>query len=174
MAIVTWSTAVERTPEDVFDYLADFSRHAEWAARPFKIESYSDGPLIVGSRFCSVGSLPRDWRQYTNDVEVTVVDRPSRLAFTAVEHGPMSKTSPLTFRNEFVLTALGTGTRIERRLETPTPGGLLGVVLAIMVKYVIRPGVQTGMDLLQRNLALDADRGNGGTGRLGSGPPPNM
>lgn len=54
-------TAFERqitinAPADkVFSYLADFTRHPEWAAHHLRIEQTSQGPVSVGSTFASVG-----------------------------------------------------------------------------------------------------------------------
>src|SRR5258708_3464800 len=146
MSLMTWTISVERAPAEIFDYLVDFARHGEWSPRPFAIEPLSDGPLTVGSRFRSSGSLPRDWRKYSNDVEVTAIEKPSHLAFAATERARvMRKEHTLVFKNEFVLTPVESGTRIERRLETPTPGGVLGFVLLILSRYIIQPGVQKSM-----------------------------
>lgn len=39
----------------VFGYLADFSRHPEWAAHRLEIQQTSEGAVTVGSTFASVG-----------------------------------------------------------------------------------------------------------------------
>ncbi|MFN2581700.1 MAG: SRPBCC family protein [Candidatus Dormibacteria bacterium] len=153
MSLLTWKIVVSRAAEDIFDYLADFSRHAEWSPRPFKIEPISGGPLQVGSRFRSHGSLPRDWREYSNDVEVTALDRPWRIAFAATEHARVfKKEHALTFENEFVLTPVGAGTEVERSLRTPSPPGVLGLVLPLLARWVIKPGVQAAMLRLKENV----------------------
>jgi len=159
MSLMTWTTSVDRSPADVFDYLADFARHTAWSPRPLVIEPLTDGPLGVGSRFRSVGSLPRDWRKYSNDVEVTAVERPSRLAFAATEHARvMGKEHKLVFKNEFVVTPVGTRTNIERKLEIPAPSGVLGLILPILGRYIIKPGVWKSMTMLRDNLDQQRDQ----------------
>ena len=54
-----FTITIDRTPEDVFDYLADVSRHAEWSPKPYRVEGTS-GPVKVGDTFASIGTIPGD------------------------------------------------------------------------------------------------------------------
>ncbi len=55
--MTTQQITVQATPEKVFAYLADLTRHTEWAKEGHKleIEKTSEGPLGEGSVFHSVG-----------------------------------------------------------------------------------------------------------------------
>ena len=50
MAPIVESVKVARTPEEVFDYVADLSRHVEWQAQIVDVRVDTDGPTRVGSR----------------------------------------------------------------------------------------------------------------------------
>ncbi len=70
MAATERQILIDAPAENVFAYLADFSRHPEWAAHDLKIEKTSEGPVGVGSNFSSVGhQLGRD-----NDNKVSIVE----------------------------------------------------------------------------------------------------
>ena len=144
MPVVTWTIQVNRRPEEVWPYLTDFSRHAEWSPKPWKMESLTEGPFRVGSKFRSTGYIPRD-PNHVNDVEVTAMEPPRRLAFSSVEKGQV-------FKNEFRLTPQDGGTRIERTLDMPKPKGALGVVFPLIVAGVVKPGGQKGMNLLKAKM----------------------
>ena len=129
-------------------YLTDFSRHAEWSPKSWKMESLTEGPVQVGSKFRSTGWVPRD-ANHVNDAEVTAMEPPRRLAFSAMEKEPV-------FRNEFRLTPQDGGTRVDRTLDMPKPTGATGLVFPLIVAGVVKPGVQKGMNMLKANLEQNA------------------
>jgi uncharacterized protein YndB with AHSA1/START domain len=149
MPKLSWTVSVRRPPEEVFAYLADFDRHAEWSPKPFRIEAKTDGPVGVGSKFHSTGWIPGD-SKHENDVEVTECASPSRLAWSSYEGGQ-------TFTNVFVLSPQDGGTRVERTLDMPKPSGVVGVVFPLVSRFVVKPGVQKGLDMFKANL----ERGTG-------------
>ena len=67
---------IARSPEAVFDFLADASREGEWNATAISVAKTSDGPVGRGSRFSGtyrrIGQL---------DSVITAHDRPHRLGF---------------------------------------------------------------------------------------------
>jgi uncharacterized protein YndB with AHSA1/START domain len=144
MPKLSWTTSVRRPPEEVFAYLADFGRHAEWSPRPYSVQATTEGPVGVGSRFHSTGWIPGD-SKHENDVEVTEYAPPSRLAWDAHERGQ-------TFVNVFSLTPQDGGTRIDRTLDMPKPSGAAALVFPLIARFVVRPGVRKGMDMLKANL----------------------
>jgi uncharacterized protein YndB with AHSA1/START domain len=120
------STAVDvnKTPEVVFAYLADVTKHGEWSPKPYRVEGVT-GPVAKGATFVSYGWVPGD-KDHRNDVEVTAYDAPRLIEFTGTERGEK-------FVNTFTLTATGSGTRVERRMDMPKPGGFLGAVFPAVV-----------------------------------------
>ena len=47
-------TTIKASPEQVFDYVADLSHHADWASEDLTVKQTSSGPVGVGSTFESV------------------------------------------------------------------------------------------------------------------------
>jgi uncharacterized protein YndB with AHSA1/START domain len=139
MSVRTWTVTVNRSPEVVFAYLTDMSRHGEWSPKPLRIEPVEgDGQATVGARFHSVGTIPGD-KHHENDVEITRVDPPTRFSFTAYEKGQ-------AFKHDFVLTPAGDGTRVERTVDSPEPTGFLRVAFPLVWSLVIKPGMQKDLE----------------------------
>lgn len=83
MARYRTTVASTLTPEDAFDYLAEFSRAAEWDPGVVEGESLDGSPVRAGSRFRLVSrvagrSLPLEYR-------VMALDRPHRVVLEADE-----------------------------------------------------------------------------------------
>ena len=96
--------------EEAFDYLADFSRTADWDPGVSDAERLGSGPIGVGSRFRVVvsflgQSLPIEY-------EIATYERPTRLVLRGGDDG---------FRSidEITFVPRGRGTRVtyEARLE---------------------------------------------------------
>lgn len=137
------STVVKRPPEDVFAYLADVNRHAEWSPKAYRVEGLDD-PVGLGTTFTSYGWVPKD-ADHRNDVEVTAFDAPRSIEFTGRERGE-------DFRNTYVLTPQDGGTRIDRTLDFPRPGGVGGVFFPLVLGGFIKPATNKGMKMLKANL----------------------
>lgn len=140
--IVTRVT-VARPPAEVFGYLTDVSRHAEWSPKPFRVEGV-DGPVTKGSTFTSYGWVPRD-SDHKNEVEVTECDPPSRLVLRSTEGDQY-------FLNTFEVSAEGAGAKVVRTMDMPSPGGVIGAVMPLFIAGFIKPAVQKGMNMLKANL----------------------
>jgi uncharacterized protein YndB with AHSA1/START domain len=134
---------VRRPPDEVFAYLADVRRHAEWSPKPYRVEGL-DGPVALGTKFTSYGWVPRD-PDHRNDVEVVEYDPPRALAFSSAEQDER-------FVNTFTLTPTKDGTRVERTIDMPRPHGFLGAVFPLVVSGFIRPAVAKGMRMLKQRL----------------------
>lgn len=145
------SVAIQRPPEAVFDYLLDVSRHSEWSPKAYRTEGLTPGPVAVGTRFTSYGYVPRD-AEHRNDVEVTAVERPTRLVLTSTEGSEQ-------FVNTFTLTPEGSGTRVERLMDMPKPGGVLGLAFPLLLGGYVKPAVQKGMNRLRDNLQTSSAGG---------------
>ncbi|MDH4353124.1 MAG: SRPBCC family protein [Actinomycetota bacterium] len=143
--VFTTSVQVARPPEEVFAYLTDVSRHAEWSPKAYRVEGMSAGDHVVeGSQFVSYGWLPND-KDHRNDVEATVVDAPSRLELTSSESGEK-------FVNTFTVTAAEGGSQVDRTMDMPRPGGALGAVFPVVLATLVKPNVKKGMGMLKSSL----------------------
>ena len=140
----TFTVQVDRPQQQVFDYIADISRHAEWSPKPYRVEDVKEVPGRVGTTFTSFGWIPGD-KEHRNDCEVTASNPPDTFVITSRERGE-------EFINTFQLTPQNGGTKVVREMDMPKPGGALGLVFPVIIKVVARPGVQKGMNMLKDNL----------------------
>ena len=142
------SVDVKRTPDEVFAYLADVRRHAEWSPKAYRVEGI-EGPIEMGSTFTSYGWVPKD-ADHRNDVEVTVFEPSRRIQFTAREKGE-------SFLNTYELrAAVGGGTRIDRTVDMPTPDGAAGMFFPLILGGFIKPATNKGMKMLKAKLESGA------------------
>jgi uncharacterized protein YndB with AHSA1/START domain len=137
------SIVIDRKPDEVFAYLADVQKHGEWSPKAYRVEGV-EGPVQLGSKFTSWGWVPKD-ADHRNEVEVTAFDPPRTIEFTGRERGE-------DFRNTYVLTPQGNGTRIDRTLDFPKPGGFGGVVFPLVLGGFIKPATNKGMKMLKAKL----------------------
>ena len=138
------STVVVQQPQqEVFDYLADISRHDEWSPTPWRLET-DPGTLAAGTKFTSFGQIPGD-KNHRNDVEVTECTPPSRIVWETDEKEGHSV-------NSFVLTPEGTGTKVERTFDIPRPKGFVGVLFPVFSALYIKPTLRKGLKKFKQRL----------------------
>ena len=135
---------VDRPPAQVFAYVADVSRHAQWSPRPFRVADLPPGgELVAGSTFTSYGHLPGR-TDHRNEVRVLELAPPERLVLESVDASG-------TYRSTFVVAARGTGSTVLRELDLPRPGGVLGVTMPLFIRSVLGRDMSTGLrDLATR------------------------
>lgn len=143
----TFSVHIGRPPEEVFDYLVDVSRHPEWSPDDMRVEPLDSGPVTVGSRFRTSGTL--FGRRNHATVEVTRMQHPGRFAFVATD-----SRGPLT--HEFTLTRDPAGTRVDRQLFSPPPSLAARLLFALLLPLAIRPNFMRGLHLLKERLEAGA------------------
>ena len=124
---ITCSVTIAQPPEQVFAYVTDVSKHAEWSAKPFRVEDLS-GPVTKGATFTSYGAIPGD-KNHRNDVEVTEYEPPSRFALRSAEttsHGATRRTvsSPTGMPGPIEAS----GTTIDGSGSTATSGPVLVLI----------------------------------------------
>ena len=140
--VARWTVDVNRSPTEVFAYLADVSKHGEWSPKPYRCEGVQPGPVEQGAAFTSYGWIPGD-KEHRNDVRATVVDAPNKLVFEASDPGGG------VFVNTFTVTPTDRGAKVDREMDMPTPGGFVGVMFPVIMRMVVRPGVQKGMNMMK-------------------------
>ena len=144
-ATATASVEVSKPPAEVFAYLCDVSRHGEWSPKAYRVEGIEAGaPLQPGTRYTSYGWVPRD-KDHRNEVEVSEVLAPTRLVLTATDGGEK-------FISTFTVTASGAGSRVQRVMDMPKPGGVLGLVFPVILAALVKPDVAKGLVKLKTNM----------------------
>jgi uncharacterized protein YndB with AHSA1/START domain len=105
---------IERSPGDVFAYLADFENVPTWNHAIVETRKVSDGPVGVGARYRQVRSLPR----------------PSEESFEVTEFEPDARLSvegtfgPFPGRMGYLLEPIAGGTRVSNVVELQPTGAL--------------------------------------------------
>ena len=89
---------VARSPEDVFDYVTDPSRLAEWQTTKTSVEPLTEGPPRLGTRVRE-RTKPPGAREFEQVVEFTEFDRPRRLRVHVVD-GPQPIDGTWSFEPE--------------------------------------------------------------------------
>jgi uncharacterized membrane protein len=79
MAPIVESIEIDRSPEDVFAYLDDLSRHGEWDDMIVSTRVETEGPTRVGTRATDTRKLPFGKQDIA--YEITEHDPPRRSAF---------------------------------------------------------------------------------------------
>ena len=109
MGQVQRQITISAPAKTVFGYLADFPRHAEWAAHRLQLQQTSEGPIGVGTTFACTGHMMG--RDSHDQVTITEFVPDSKIVFEA--DGDTGK-----FRHFLVLQEEGEGTRFTKGFET--------------------------------------------------------
>lgn len=135
-------TTVGRSPQGVFDFVADPANNATWQGPTESARWTSDDPRAVGS---TVNSVVRFLgRTVEFDYEVTVWDPPEALAFASVE-------GSIPFRAVwgFEPDAEG-GTEVTLDIESEI-GGILGIAERLLITTIERQ-LQADINALTQEL----------------------
>ena len=132
MAPIVDSIEINRRPEDVFAYMDDLGKHAEWQDQIVSTHVETDGPTHVGTRATDKRRLPGGTRDIT--YEITAHDPPHRSSFRGV-NGPIRPVGTVT------VEPLDNGTRSKMTLELNLTGHGLGVLLAPLARSGARKDI---------------------------------
>jgi hypothetical protein len=141
-----WTVVIDRPLDDVFSYVARPGSEADWSPREYRAEDVSPGPVGVGTTWTAVIQVPpkNDYRH--RNVEVVEYDEPNGFVLNVTDGDTL-------YIHTFTFSSMGsTATKVERVVDFPKPGGLAGAGFGAMMKTVVRPSIQKGMDLLKAQL----------------------
>jgi len=115
--------------DQVYRYLADFTRHSEWSMSVATIEQVTPGSVGVGTEFKASETLPQ---KLVSFARITALDAPTRVAWESTDYR--------VFRTnwEFLLSAQNGGTHLIQRV-TFYPIGLFGRIILLMRKRQVPP-----------------------------------
>ena len=130
MIVADWQVRIERSAEEVFDFVADLHNEPQFNPDASNIVQVSDGPIGRGTVF------EEDFKRVGRYVTTIVVyERPTELAFDA-------RNSRVDARVRFRFAALGASeTDVSCRVEL-TMKGLMRLAQALIAP-VIRRQIQT-------------------------------
>ena len=112
-------TTVARSPEEVFDFLADFRHEPQWEPNCRAVEKTSDGPIGQGTTFrADMKGMGRV------ESELVEYERPARFA-------TRDKARGMDASSEFRFVSENGGTRVSGTLRMQ-PQGLMRVLEPLM------------------------------------------
>ena len=124
MAVIENSVQIERSPEEVFDYLVDLRNELEWNPDAQSMEKLTDGAISVGTKFLA------KWKQsQLVEVECTRFDRPHGWRY--VNGGSLSAVLDTT------ITPQGTGSHLTVRFDV-RPNGMLKLLFPLLFQMLKR------------------------------------
>ena len=101
-------TTIKARPETVFGYVADLTKHGEWAANPLQIELISPDPVALGSRYRSTAQV--NGLTFAAEIQVNAYEPPTRFGFAGEDRTGR-------FEHQFAFQPSGPGTWLERRVN---------------------------------------------------------
>lgn len=142
MAKISVSTTVNARPEAVFDYVADLTKHGEWANPKTGLE-------IAHAEGTGVGAKYRSTQKFLGkpagaDITITAFEPGRRIAFDAVEHGKR-------FGHTFTIASEGDLTVITRDIDAPLPP-----VVSLVARPAIRKEAQAALEALKERIERKA------------------
>ncbi|MCA1833244.1 MAG: SRPBCC family protein [Actinomycetota bacterium] len=138
MKRITASTTVRVEPQTAFEYVADITKHAEWA-------NPKSGLLIEHVGGTGAGATYKSSQKFLGRdagaaITVTTFEPGQRFAFDAVEHGKR-------FGHSFTFAPADGGTTITRDIDAPLPP-----VVSLFAAPAIRKEAQAGLEMLREKL----------------------
>ena len=148
MAAIIDTVEIAKSPQEVFAYLDDLSRHGEWQTQIESVEVLTDGPTRVGSRAVDTRHVPGGRRKIT--YEITEHDPPRRAAFRGLD-GPIRPEGSVT------VEPLDDGRRSRLTLELDLVGhGIVGKLLAPIARRDARKNIPQDQARLKERLESGA------------------
>jgi hypothetical protein len=124
MAVIENSVQIDRSPEEVFDYLVDLRNELEWNPDVESMKKLTDGPISVGTKFLA------KWKQSELiEVECIRFERPYCWSY--------SNGGPLTVIFDVTLTSQGNATLLASRFDV-RPRGLMQLFFPIVLRQLKR------------------------------------
>jgi uncharacterized membrane protein len=148
MAPVVDTVEIAKSPQEVFAYLDDLSRHGEWQGQIESVEVLTEGPTRVGTRAVDTRRVPGGRQKIT--YEITEHDPPRRAAFRGLN-------GPIRPRGSVTVEPLDDGTRSRLTLELHLDGhGIVGKLLAPIARRDARKRVPEDQVRLKERLESGA------------------
>jgi hypothetical protein len=130
MSVISRSISVQTSPENAYNYLADVKNHAEWGAHQLEVTRVDSGPVVVGSKWETVG---HQFGSQPGTVTITELVPNQRIAYES--DGKVG-----LFRHAFHMEpSQGTSLMLIKTMEPVTVRNLPLKVLGPIVRGFIAP-----------------------------------
>jgi uncharacterized membrane protein len=148
MAPIVETVEIARSPQEVFAYVDDLSRHGEWQEQIESVEVLTEGPTRVGSRAVDTRRVPGGRRRIT--YEITEHDPPRKASFRGLD-------GPIRPRGTVTVEPLDDGARSRVTLELDLVGhGLVGKLFAPVARRDARKRIPEDQARLKERLESGA------------------
>lgn len=139
---LTVSTHIRTTPAKAFAYVADLTRHSEWAANPLQIVAVAPSAVSVGSRFRSAAQVRG--LAFEAELQVTTYQPLTQFGFAGQD-------ATGRFEHLFVFHPDGDGVRVERQIQFTLT--VRQWVMFYLLLYPVRlPAARQALQLLKARL----------------------
>jgi len=142
MAQLLVSQMIDAPVDDVWPWIADITKHAQWSPKPHVAHLVSGENGAVGSKYATVGHVPPADKNHKNDVEITQVVPNSKLVFRAHDENGY-------FINTFTLEAVGSGTKVTFQHDFPKMVGMGRILLPLLLPIVGKKDAMVRLGLLK-------------------------
>jgi uncharacterized membrane protein len=147
MAPIVDTVEIAKSPQEVFAYLDDLSRHGEWQGQIESVEVLTDGPTRAGSRARETRRVPGGSREMT--YEITEHDPPRKASFQGLD-------GPIRPRGTVTVEPLDDGARSRVTVELQLEGYGFGKLIAPLVRLDARRHVPKDQARLKERLESGA------------------
>jgi uncharacterized protein YndB with AHSA1/START domain len=141
---------ITRPPDEVFDYVADLSRFAEWQNDVVRVRLEGAGPPGVGSKFTTTRRIAGVERTMTQ--EITEIVPPRSWAAHGVD-GPVRPRATITVEPR------GDGARSRVTFVLDFEGHGIGVPLLPLIRRQAQRGAPASFRNLKRRLETGLETG---------------
>lgn len=140
----TFTITIDAPPEQVWPWVADLTKHAEYSPQPFQVELLSGEVGKVGTRYRSVGAIPND-KHHSNEVEVVESVPHERFVLRADD-------ALGAFSNTYVLRPVGSGTEVSYTLVFPPLKPPMSLVVPVLFPLVGKRDIRKRLQLLKEKV----------------------
>jgi uncharacterized protein YndB with AHSA1/START domain len=141
---VTKEITVNAPVEQVFNYVADISKHSDWGKADHKLEvkKTSDGPIGQGTTFQSVG---HQFGKNEDSVTITEYVPNQKVVYEAAGNAGV-------IRHTFEVAAADGGTRLAKSFEAAQAKFPFALFLPIAQAFIVPGGLQGDLDRIKAKL----------------------
>jgi uncharacterized protein YndB with AHSA1/START domain len=143
MPPIVHSIEIDRSPDEVYSYVTDPSRFAEWQYDVVSVRIEGGGPPSVGSRFTTTRRIGRTERTMTQ--EITEINPPRSWAAHGVA-GPIRPNANIT------VEPLNDSTRSRVTIALDFKGRGIGVPLVPVIRRMAAKGAPKSYQNLKKRL----------------------
>ena len=149
-----FSILIRAQPDYIFPFVGDLLRHQEWTSDQVEFESFTSGPIRVGSQYRSTALFKG--MIIKAELKVKEYQPPKRFAFTVVDRTGQ-------YEHIFTLEPENGGTRVVREIHAEdTP--LSRILHVILYPLLIKPEANKALQLLKKKVEQNYAQVGSGAG----------